>query len=720
MAGSTKEDAPGGVGVASSKQLRVSEETLQEMLSVEAQMERHPIVRTKLEELFFKWLSFDETDEIIRTAINEVLSNGTILAQMPMSPSTGGLSPRSAKHTPPHVPGLALGSGAAAGPFVPNLNFSAGLGFAQSSPPKSPTRASRELMATDDSSGNPHKSAISLALRSPKRKMDHQLKDANNTADMYSPNKRREKVGGELEGTPLTARGGGTTPTAAQDAVPFPGGQKGPMRMRRRSELPAFFLRGEGGRGRGRRMLDDSLDLKLDAISNMFDPQEANGGLSVHDFVHVTKVLCKFPSFFNVPLFERILATFGTEGGGGAAPEAAELNAKLGADGGARISKEVFLRFWKAEIEPFDLVDRFFRLVKQPGREFIEREDFLPYMRELLRFHPGLEFLENSEFQEKYAITVIARIFYSVNSSRTGRITARELRRSNLVEAFLTVDEQEDINAVLDYFSYEHFYVLYCRFWELDTDRDMKISEEDLLKYNDHSLSSPIVQRIFEVGDRPFPQARSAASPDRQGQDAAAAAAAQPWTRNARHMMTYEDFIYFMLSEEDKGVEPSLRYWFTCCDLDEDGRLTPGDLRFFYQVQAHRMDCLGHEPISFEDILCQLSDMIKPATPGVILMSDLTRPDVIHIGGALFDVLFNLNKFFMFEQRDPFSERQKREDNFECDWDRFAFFDYSRLAAEEDAEAADGDLMEVVDAGRFGWITSDGEAGDLDSIGSSL
>ena len=30
---------------------------------------------------------------------------------------------------------------------------------------------------------------------------------------------------------------------------------------------------------------------------------------------------------------------------------------------------------------------------------------------------------------------------------------------------------------VLDYFSYKHFYVLYCRFWELDTDHDGVISK---------------------------------------------------------------------------------------------------------------------------------------------------------------------------------------------------------------------------------------------------
>jgi hypothetical protein len=59
----------------------------------------------------------------------------------------------------------------------------------------------------------------------------------------------------------------------------------------------------------------------------------------------------------------------------------------------------------------------------------------------------GLEFLSNhAEFQEKYAVTVITRIFYSVNKCHSGRITSRQVRRSDLLEAFSLVDEEEDIN----------------------------------------------------------------------------------------------------------------------------------------------------------------------------------------------------------------------------------------------------------------------------------
>lgn len=41
------------------------------------------------------------------------------------------------------------------------------------------------------------------------------------------------------------------------------------------------------------------------------------------------------------------------------------------------------------------------------------------------------------------------------------------------------------------------------------------------------------------------------------------------------------------------------------------------------------------------------------------------------MGGVFFDALFNLNKFIGFEQRDPFAERQRRNDPFETDWDRW-------------------------------------------------
>ena len=59
-----------------------------------------------------------------------------------------------------------------------------------------------------------------------------------------------------------------------------------------------------------------------------------------------------------------------------------------------------------------------------------------------------------------------------------------------------------------------------------------------------------------------------------------------------------------------------------------------------------------------------------------------------------------------FEQRDPFSERHKRDDPFDCEWDRFAFAEYNRLAAEEEARE-EMELEGLSDWGDVGTGTSE-------------
>ena len=74
---------------------------------------------------------------------------------------------------------------------------------------------------------------------------------------------------------------------------------------------------------------------------------------------------------------------------------------------------------------------------------------------------------------------MVHRIFYLVNRKDDGKISFREFKRSNLLSAFDHVDREDDINKVREYFSYEHFYVLYCKFWELDGDHDFFITKEE-------------------------------------------------------------------------------------------------------------------------------------------------------------------------------------------------------------------------------------------------
>jgi serine/threonine-protein phosphatase 2A regulatory subunit B'' len=410
-----------------------------------------------------------------------------------------------------------------------------------------------------------------------------------------------------------------------------------------------------------------------------------------HDrFVHVTKKLVGLPSFFNAPLVARINALYGTASdaaaaaaGGGRTRGGALLSAAAPATTGAGSSSSStvtlasFVQYWKNEVSPFDRVTRFFRAVKRPEAECVTKDDLIPFLQELLHYHPGLEFLEGSdEFQLKYALSVVARIFFQVNRSGSGRLSLSEVCRSNLYAAFMHVDEENDINRVTEYFSYEHFYVLYCRFFELDADRNGLLSREDLIRYSEHALSEQIVDRVFQEGRRAFSDGQRGFA-DVPG-------------------MGFGDFCFFMLSEEDKTSEASLRYWFHCCDLDGDGVLSTEELRHFYRGQLHRMSSLGVECVPFQDVLCQLIDLIDPADSQALTLRDLLRADKRMQSGLLFDVLFNLNKFLRFEQRDPFQEKLRREDGFASDWDRFAFLDYQRLSSEDQdpggSARLDGDM----------------------------
>lgn len=67
------------------------------------------------------------------------------------------------------------------------------------------------------------------------------------------------------------------------------------------------------------------------------------------------------------------------------------------------------------------------------------------------------------------------------------------------------------------------------------------------------------------------------------------------------------------------------RYWFRTIDLESDGFISRHDMDFFYKEQLHRMDCLAQEVVQFEDMLCQMTDMVKPACQGHISMLDLKR-----------------------------------------------------------------------------------------------
>lgn len=163
------------------------------------------------------------------------------------------------------------------------------------------------------------------------------------------------------------------------------------------------------------------------------------------------------------------------------------------------VTKEEISTLWKRVISNHhDDASRFVYVLSKGDAKYLDFDDFLPLLRDIVDTHPGLSFLKEApEFHTRYMNTVIARIFYTVNRSWSGKITVNELRRSNFLSVLQSLEDEQDINSVTDYFSYEHFYVIYCKFWELDTDHDLFIGSSDLARHGDGVLSSRLISRVM-------------------------------------------------------------------------------------------------------------------------------------------------------------------------------------------------------------------------------
>mmetsp|Transcript_24001 Transcript_24001/g.23920 ORF Transcript_24001/g.23920 Transcript_24001/m.23920 type:complete len:106 (-) Transcript_24001:376-693(-) len=104
------------------------------------------------------------------------------------------------------------------------------------------------------------------------------------------------------------------------------------------------------------------------------------------------------------------------------------------------------------------------------------------------------------------------------------------------------------------------------------------IDKEDFSRYEGYALSRKTMDKIFEQIPRKF----KSDNPEK---------------------MLYDDFVWFMLCEEDKTTKRSLQYWFDIIDLDSNGIITPHEMEFFYEEQVQRLQSLNHEPILFNDLL---------------------------------------------------------------------------------------------------------------------
>ncbi|KAJ3340551.1 Serine/threonine-protein phosphatase 2A regulatory subunit B'' subunit beta [Gonapodya sp. JEL0774] len=329
-------------------------------------------------------------------------------------------------------------------------------------------------------------------------------------------------------------------------------------------------------------------------------------------------------------------------------------------------------------------------------------------VRDVVRAHPGLQFLAGMQvFQARYVDTVVTRVWYGKGGRGDRekisgfRMTLAEWRRSGFIDVLKNLEEEEDVNATRDPFSYKHFYVTYCLFWTLDTDHDMVLNAAELASYDGHRITTRAMRRVAEGYGRkltlptvqittsstdaaitPLEATRAARKGwfngwrkgDAEGSEemAEAAAGAEDGEEGVggweEARFEYRDFVCFLMSVEDKSTPAAVEYWFRVIDTDGDGILSLHEIKYFFDEQRER-------------------------TRPYVTLGDLKR---CNNAGLFFDLLFDWKRYDARVRRmDPGFREQ--DDVWVLDkklamrvklsgWDKFAERSYEALAYEEQVQ----------------------------------
>ena len=317
---------------------------------------------------------------------------------------------------------------------------------------------------------------------------------------------------------------------------------------------------------------------------------------------------------------------------------------------------EKLKNFWMKYIYEQDPNTRFFRFITGNDRKLIKPEDLVPFVEIMVQNHQSLQFLrEEKGFQVKFIDFIVTRCFYQMDTDMRGTVGIFDFRKMDLASIFYKAERMADVNDSQHIFNYQHFYVAFCKFWDLDGDSDGILSKDDLSKFNESAISPIIIDRFFN--SKLYP--RSNANPKE---------------------VDFTSFAYFLMSSEDKTNITSINFWYNLCDLDNDGILSLREIEELYQQQFERMRITGNETIPFDDIFRQLIDMINPNGASYITVQDLLKSKMADV---FFNTLFDLQKFLIREYQFPLVNPELDEMTKKLSpWEVYVLIEYDQLVNE--------------------------------------
>ncbi|VDK86842.1 unnamed protein product [Litomosoides sigmodontis] len=277
-----------------------------------------------------------------------------------------------------------------------------------------------------------------------------------------------------------------------------------------------------------------------------------------------------------------------------------------------------FTSWWKKfEENAHDEASRFVYILTNGSRNFLTADDFNAFIQDLIDTLPSLSCLKEAvAFHQAYIKTVMKKFF---------------------VYKAITILERAEVNEEREFFSYKHFYVIYCNFYLLDK-----------------ALTNLAVQRIFS--------------------------GAVSLNSSINQTIDYIAFVNFLLAEVDKCHPKSIEYWFRIMDLNGDGRISFDEMEQFYNEVVANVVRINMDVLVFNNLVNMLKDMISPHSSTYFTLSDLKRYPPL--ARYFFNTFINWIKHIAQESCMSIKKNDVDSHSLFNDWNQFCKSEYEILVAD--------------------------------------
>ena len=162
----------------------------------------------------------------------------------------------------------------------------------------------------------------------------------------------------------------------------------------------------------------------------------------------------------------------------------------------------------------------------------------------------------------------------------------------------------------------------------LDIKQNGLLSKNELLQYN-WGITKIFVERLFEV------------------------------TQTYEGQMDYKGFLDFVLAYENKKTPEALQYFWKVLDVYGKGALDTFVINLFFKEVIKKLESQGEMGFKVVDIIDEIFDMVKPATPNVITQAEFLASGQ---GDIIITMLIDAKGFWDYDQRENSGGSEEEED----------------------------------------------------------